>query len=131
MPVPSVNSEYQRTADNQWSGNARTMRLVGDGKYGSSMLYAEFAETETKPVVELMSRFQTQNRSTDWSRKSPMNEDPATLKFWTASTELMPTDGIVRQTALDATKGTEAKAVWDRFHAAWKNADVTLTAAVF
>ena len=70
LPVPSVDSEYQRSLDNNWSGNAGVMRLMSDEKYGAKMLYAEFAENVAAPSVTLTSRFQTQDRATDWSRRA-------------------------------------------------------------
>jgi transglutaminase-like putative cysteine protease len=105
IPVPSVDAAYQQTLDNQWTGNARATRLVADRKYGADMLYAEFADDERAPVVELVSRFRTQDRATDWNRRGAAQEDPATLKFWTGATELMPTDGIVKSTAAEITRG--------------------------
>ena len=107
LPIPSVNSEYQQSLDSTWSGNARSMRQTADEKYGAKMLVAEFDAGEAKPVVELTSRIRTQSRAIDWSTKVAAKEDPATLKYWTAATELMPTDGIVRQTALEVTRGAK------------------------
>ena len=60
-----------------------------------------------QPFVEVTSRVQTQNRAQDWSKKLAVAEDPATLKFWLQATNLLPTDGIVRTTALDATRGAK------------------------
>src|SRR5437870_607639 len=31
LPVPSVDSGYQKTIDNAWSGNAQTAKIVHDG----------------------------------------------------------------------------------------------------
>jgi len=105
LPLPGVNSEYQRTLGDRWSGNAKIMRPVTDGKYGASTLYAEFAEGEAAPVVELTSRFRTQNRAIDWSKKVAATADPAELRMWTQPTDLMPTDGIVKVTADEITQG--------------------------
>ena len=118
LPIPSVKSEYQKPLGDQWSGNAKVMKAATDGSYGAGMLYAEFAGGETAPVVELMSRFQTQDRAVDWSKKVAAEEDPALLRFWTKPTDLMPTDGIVRETALEVTKGQatdleKVRAVYD------------------
>jgi transglutaminase-like putative cysteine protease len=118
LPVPSVNDDYQQVVDNKWSGNARTAQMVTDPKYRAGMLYAEFAKDEQNPVVELVSRFKTQDRAVDWSRKRPAKEDLATLTFWTQPSELLPTDGIVRETAVEVTKGTagdleKARAIYD------------------
>jgi len=94
------------------------MKAVTDGSYGAGMLYAEFARGEPAPVVELTSRFQTQDRAVDWTKKVAAEEDPALLRFWTKPTDLMPTDGIVRETAFEVTKGKatdveKVKAVYD------------------
>ncbi|MGH7265852.1 MAG: transglutaminase-like domain-containing protein [Candidatus Rokuibacteriota bacterium] len=118
LPIPVVNTEYQRTLGDRWTGNATLMKPVTEGKYGTSMLYAEFAAGEPAPVVELTSRFRTQSRAIDWARKAPAAPDPASLRLWTEPTELMPTDGIVRKTAEDATRGRatdvdKAKAIYD------------------
>jgi transglutaminase-like putative cysteine protease len=118
LPVPSVTAEYQKSGESRWSGNARTMKLADDGKYGARMLYAEFAEGEKAPVVELASTIQTQDRALDWSRPRPVSEDATVLRGWTAPTELMPTDGIVRDTATEITRGKtsdldKVKAVYD------------------
>ena len=107
LPIPSIDSEYQQSLESTWGGNAKSARQTADEKYGAKMLHAEFADGEAKPVIELTSRIRTQNRAVDWSRKIAAKEDPATLKYWTAATDLMPTDGIVRQTAQEATKGAK------------------------
>ncbi len=105
VPLPSVNAEYQKALGSQWSGNARVMRETTDGKYGAAMVCAEFAEGEPAPVLEVTSRFQSQDRALDWSKRTPAAEDAAALKAWIAPTDFMPTDGIVRQTADEITKG--------------------------
>ena len=118
LPMPSVKSEYQKPMGDQWSGNAKVLKPLTDGAYGAGILYAEFAAGESAPVVELTSRVQTQDRALDWSKKIAAQEDPAVLRTWTKATELMPTDGIVRETAVEITKGKttdveKVKAVYD------------------
>ena len=107
LPIPSVNTGYQQSLESNWSGNASRARMTADEKYGARMLLAEFDPTVAQPAVELTSRIRTQSRATDWSRKAPATEDSATLKYWTQPTDLMPTDGIVRDTALEVTKGAK------------------------
>ena len=98
-------SDYQQSIENNWAGNAKVMRIATEPKYGAVMLYAEFAEGETAPMVELRSRFKTQDRALDWSKKVTASEDAGTLKSFTAPTDLMPTDGIVKAQAAVITKG--------------------------
>lgn len=104
MPIPVVEGEYQKVQDNRWSGNARLAEQVGSG-HGAAMVYAEFAEGEKAPVLEVVSRFQTRDRRVDWSKKTPASLDAAEAKKYTQPTELMPTDGIVKETAEGIVRG--------------------------
>jgi transglutaminase-like putative cysteine protease len=104
LPIPSVNTDWQKSLDNAFSSNGQA-RMTADAHYGARMLYVEFAESEAKPFVALTSRIQTQNRTIDWAHKQNAAEDVATLKYWTQATSLLPTDGIVRKTALEAIGG--------------------------
>jgi transglutaminase-like putative cysteine protease len=118
LPLPSVASDYQRPVSDQSTGNARVTQTIADGPYGTRMVYAEFASGEHAPLVEVTSRFKTQDRALDWSKKTAGAEDPATLRSWTKPTDLMPTDGIVHETALEVTRGRgtdvdKVKAVYD------------------
>ena len=106
LPVPAIDDSWQRTVGNSWSGNAATMRLAYDPKYGAAMLYAEWPETEKTPMLELTSRFATRDRAVDLSKPGVVQPLAASDRaFYTAPTELMPTDGIVAKTARDITRG--------------------------
>ena len=104
LPIPSVNSDYQHSLDNSFFSNGTT-KLTQDGQDGARMLYAEFAANESKPFVELTSRVRTQGRAVDWSQKTAAPEEADTLRYFTQPTRWIPTDGIVRKTALEATRG--------------------------
>ncbi len=107
LPVPDLATDYQRTLDNTWVGNATSARLVADPVRGVRMLHAEFAASNTAPTLTLTSRVQTRSRYTDWSRTVAAQEDPAQLRQDLAATAMLPVDGIVRQTALQATQGAK------------------------
>jgi transglutaminase-like putative cysteine protease len=120
LPIPSVDSGYQKTLDNAWSGNAQTAKIIHDGTYGAGMLYAEWPTAEKNPVIELFSRFATRNRAVDFSARPASVEklSPGQRAFYTGATEHMPTDGIVRKTAQDITRGArtdydKAKAIYE------------------
>ena len=105
LPLPSIESGYQHTLDDSFSTNGQA-RLASDGKYGARMLHARFEPGQIRPFVEVTSRVQTRDRSEDWSSAGrAAAEDAETLAQWTQPTELIPTDGIVRATALKATRG--------------------------
>jgi transglutaminase-like putative cysteine protease len=99
VPVPVVEGEYQKVQGNRWSGNARVAEQVEDPRNGAAMVYAEFPESEKAPVLEVVSRFQTRDRRVDWSKKTAARLTADEAKKWTRPTELMPTDGIVKETA--------------------------------
>jgi transglutaminase-like putative cysteine protease len=119
IPVPAVDESWQRTVGNSWNGNAAAMRLVHDPKYGAAMLYAEWPDSQKSPVVEVTSRFATRDRAVDLSK--PGKAEPmaaADRAFYTAATELQPTDGIVAKTAREITRGKrtdveKAKALYE------------------
>ena len=55
VPVPSVESDYQKVIGNTWSGNG-SARIASDGKYGAAMVVAEWGAAEKAPVLEVVSR---------------------------------------------------------------------------
>lgn len=105
LPVADLDTPWQRTVDHQWSGNADAVRLVADPARGVRMLYAEFSPSVAKPTLVLVTRVHTRGRQVDWQRPRAYKVDAAELQAALAPTALMPTDGIVRQTALEATRG--------------------------
>ena len=107
LPVPDVNSEYQQSLDSTWAGNATSARLVVDPKSSVRMLYAEYAESVSAPTLALTSRVRTRNRAVDWTKPETKPEDSAVLQTNLKATELIPLDGIVRKTALEATQGRQ------------------------
>jgi transglutaminase-like putative cysteine protease len=120
LPLPALDTAWQKRLGNAWSGNAARMQTYGDGKYGVYIFYAEWADGAAEPAVELTSRFMTRDHAVDLSRPSPQAErlSGTELALYTAPTELIPTDGIVRDTALAATKGArtdleKARAIYE------------------
>jgi transglutaminase-like putative cysteine protease len=118
LPLPSIESGWQRSLESGFSSNGDA-HMVQDGKYGARMLHARFTPAEERPFVEVTSRVQTRDRALDWSQpRSAKAEEAATLAFWTEPTALIPTDGIVRSTALEATRGArddvaKARAIYE------------------
>jgi len=101
LPVPTIDTDWQKVIGNSWSGNAAQAKVLNDGKYGVGMLYAEWRAGEQQPVLELTSRFATRDHAVDLSlaRSEAERLTAAEREFFTAPTELIPTDGIVRETA--------------------------------
>ena len=108
LPLPDLDTDWQRTLENTWTGNASQVKVAADTPRGVRMLHAQFAEGTAAPTLSFTSRLQTRSRAVDLSQpgKAPA-EDPALLRANLAPTELLPTDGIVRSTAQEATKGAK------------------------
>jgi transglutaminase-like putative cysteine protease len=105
LPVPDLDTDYQQTLRNDWTGNASTARLVADARQGARMLYAEYADGGPAPELQLTSVLRTRSRAVDWQHPQHVAEDPAVLRANLAPTALLPVDGIVRKTALEVTQG--------------------------
>ena len=104
LPIPCVDSDYQRSLESSYSSNGQSLRLAAQDS-GAQMLYIEFAASEVNPHVILSNRVQTQSRAVDWSARTHPHEDADSLRHWLQPTALVPLDGIVRETALQATQG--------------------------
>ncbi|HEX5804803.1 MAG TPA: transglutaminase family protein [Macromonas sp.] len=104
LPVPAVETDWQRSLTSEFTSNG-TARLADDKVYGVRLLHVEFTASEKKPWVELTSRVQTRNRAVNWQQRHPLRLDEAGQRFWTAPTQLLPTDGVVREVAVRASRG--------------------------
>ena len=121
VPLPAMfEADWQRPMGNLWKGNADFMTLVRDSS-GAEMLYAEWAPGSAAPELEVVSRFATRDRSTDFANPSAERQTlpRAQHALYTRATALLPTDGIVRDTARDIVR--DAKTDEDKARAiyAW------------
>ena len=107
LPLPlTADTDYQKNLGLTWSGNAPAVRPYRDEKYGAGLLIAEWGADETAPVVEATVRFATRDRAVDPAAPAGgTREDRKALKVWLEPTQLLPTDGIVRKTAQEITRG--------------------------
>ena len=103
LPVPSVDSAWQQSLVSGWRSNGQAqVTHAADGRV--TALAVSFSADESAPFAEVTSRVRTQDRAVDWSAPGRPARDAA-LEHWTRPTALVPTDGIVRATALEATRG--------------------------
>jgi transglutaminase-like putative cysteine protease len=107
IPVPSIDTPWQRSLTSSWSGNAKDMHMVADAHYGAKYLVAEF-EGDKPGVLEVTSRVQTRDRALDWKSHGGFAPEAAEdLREWTRATSLIQTDGIVKVTAKQITEGAK------------------------
>jgi transglutaminase-like putative cysteine protease len=108
VPVPDVNTHWQRSLSSESTGNAKQMRIEADPASGARFVVAEFSPETSSPMLQVTSRVQTMDRVVDWANKTPNRESPATLRRWMQPSALVPTDGIVKKTALQITQGAHS-----------------------
>jgi len=105
LPVPSLDTPWQRTQDISWTSNATSLKVTTDLDTGAKVLAAQFDAGVAQPTVSLVTRVQTRSRGVDWSERGVPAADPADLRRWLQPSELITTDGIVRKVAHQITDG--------------------------
>ena len=120
VPLPSINdTDWIRPMGNLWNGNARRMQVLNEAEYGSTMLHAEWDAAAASPGLEVISRFATRDRAVDFSRPGVARALPAAEHaLYTKATALLPTDGIVADTAREIVGNArsdeeKARAIYD------------------
>jgi transglutaminase-like putative cysteine protease len=118
IPAPTVDTDYQKLIDTRYSAPNGSAQLVQDPVYGAGIVSGQF-EAGQRPVLETTTRFATRDRAVDLKGAgSGAALGEAERAKYLAATELLPTDGIVRQTALEITK--DSKTDLDRAHAVYE-----------
>ncbi len=109
IPVPSFESDgWVMPMGSVWRGNARAARLWQDPRSGARLIEARWDAGAAAPTLDIRSRVATRDVAVDLGRPrrvAPL--DAASRRRYTAPTRLLPTDGIVRRTALQITAGAQ------------------------
>ncbi len=110
VPLPSFEDDaWVMPMGSTWQGNARAARLWQDPRTGARLVEARWAPGTPAPTLDVRSRVATRDRAVDLTKPGrPTPLDEATRRRWTAPTRLLPTDGIVRRTALQITQGASS-----------------------
>ncbi|MDZ4254226.1 MAG: transglutaminase-like domain-containing protein [Sulfuritalea sp.] len=110
LPLPSVEDyAWIKPMGNLWQGNAAVVRQYVDPRYGAKMLIAQWDAGEPAPLLEVVSRFAARDRAVDFTQPGKVGPlDTATRLLYTRATEMLPTDGIVKKTALEVTRGAKS-----------------------
>lgn len=98
------NTPYQKTLANEIHCDTGAPKTVTGKADALAMVAAEFPEG-AKPKLSVTSRVATRDWAVDLStRGKPPKTDPAELKHFLRPTRLMPTGGIVKETADEITR---------------------------
>jgi transglutaminase-like putative cysteine protease len=102
------NMPFQRTVSNRFSADGGKARMVENKQQGLGIVVAKFP-SDVKPVLTLTSQVALKDYSVDLSKPSHTRPHvPAELKSYLQPHKNIPTDGIVKTTATEITKGANA-----------------------
>jgi transglutaminase-like putative cysteine protease len=101
-----TQTPFQKTLSNTFNaggGSAKTLESKADAL---GIISAEFP-SGVSPILTVTSRVTTKNCQVDLSTPGTPKESPAELEIFLRPTKLLPTDGIVKDTAVEITKGAK------------------------
>ena len=107
---------FQKTLANTFSCEGGSAKMVESPTDALGVIAAEFPP-DVQPILTLSSRIATKNYTVGPSKNVP-KEHRAELEHFLRPTKLLPTDGIVKATANEITKGAntdveKARAIYD------------------
>lgn len=119
LPVPLTTlTPFQRTLANEFTADRGVAKLVQSKTDALGIVTAEFPAGQ-KPTLTLKSRVATRSIAVDLSSpvKAP-KVDRTELDHYLRPTRLLPTDGIVKETAAEITRGAttdvqKARAIYE------------------
>lgn len=111
------NSPFQKTLANTFTADGGNAKL-SEMKEGNAGIVAASYPADVKPVLTLRSRVSLKNYAVDLSHPEHRRVSKEELNYYLQPTRYIPTDGIVRETALKATKGAttdvdKARAIYE------------------
>lgn len=100
VPLPSATeTDWFRSLPSTWTTIGAGATVRRDSRYDAEFLHVTFP-AGTKPVLEVTSRVQTRDRHVDLTRPAGAPGLPdAERHLYLGATDLIPTDGIVKETA--------------------------------
>jgi transglutaminase-like putative cysteine protease len=119
LPAPLIReTPYQKTISTQFAAPGGTAKLSKDKQSALGIVSATYA-ANAKPALSMTSRVELKNYTVDLSsRPTTPPASPAELDYFLRPSRYVPTDGIVKQTALKATAGAttdteKARAIYE------------------
>ena len=105
IPLPLIaDTNYFKTVSIKTETSARTS-IVKSTSGQAQMIWAEWNEGSADRTMKVTTTISTRERNTKFGKPdAALKLSKEELAFWTKGTDLLPTDGIVRQRALEITK---------------------------
>ena len=107
LPAALISrTPFQKTLANTFHAEGGSAKMTESKADALGIVFAEFP-AGAKPVLTLTSRMATKNIAVDVSAPGAARENQATLQHFLRPTHLLPTDGIVKETADQITAGAK------------------------
>ena len=90
---------WERSLGHSWQGNFESAGIYRDPVADMEVFYADWSENVANPQLQIVSQIATQDRHFDITRRGAVAERTEVLRRSLHSTDSVPIDGIVRQTA--------------------------------
>ncbi len=90
---------WERSLGHSWQGNFENAGIYRDPVADMEVFYADWSENVANPQLQIVSQIATQDRHFDITRRGAVAERTEVLRRSLHSTDSVPIDGIVRQTA--------------------------------
>ncbi len=120
VPLPAVDQdEWMRSGESVWKADGAVAEVVTGGINGAKLLHVEWPDGPTTAMAEVTSHFSTRDRAVALSAPGSAKSLPETERtVYTQGTELIPVDGIVKETASRITASAKsdfdkARAIYD------------------
>ena len=118
IPIPAFSADWQRPGKTEWTGNATSVRLVGDVRDGAPMVAAEWRREAAAPRLTVHSAVAVRERPPASTRRRADPLDRKTRERFTTATRWIPTRGVVAETAAGLTRGAttdldKARAIYE------------------
>jgi transglutaminase-like putative cysteine protease len=102
-----VETPFQKTLSNTFNCDGGTAKAVESKSDTLGIIAAEFP-AGVKPILTVTSQIATKDYAVDFAASSKVpKKDGAELQHFLRPTKLLPTDGIVKATAMEVTKGSK------------------------
>ncbi|MGC1305546.1 MAG: transglutaminase family protein [Caulobacteraceae bacterium] len=99
IPLPESRGGYQHASTCTFESTGKA-RVVRDARYGAQMLHVVWAEQGGPRTVKAVQTISTRDRTVDKAHLSASER-----AFWTAPVASLPTDGLVKTTAMKIALG--------------------------
>ena len=93
------DTPWARSLGHSWQGNFVSAGIYRDPVAEMEVFFADWAEGTNDPQLQIVSQVATQDRHFDITRRGAIAERTEVLRRCLQSTDLVPTDDIVRRTA--------------------------------